>query len=175
MNQLRLLNLEVSRDLSDGGAVLQSIVDGAPGLSRWIVVIPRYWPEAANQMGERAFWRVQAQKRQAVKLIAEYGHVDGKLPKFAGQVTLRMIRLWAKRCRAKDTSNLHASTKFVEDALKCSRGREKRRRLGVITDDSPRYMTPEWEQWSSQNGRGYCIIVVTGRLATEQLSLGGAA
>ena len=174
MNQLRLLNLEVSRDLSEGGAVLQPVFDAPPGRSRWIVCIPDYWPEAANQMGERAYFRVQVQKSKAAKLLAAYGLMGGPLPKFAGPVTVRMIRLCAKRCREKDTGNLHASTKFIEDALKSARGREKKRRLGIITDDSPRHMKPQWEQCPSANGRAYCIVVVTGQLASEQLALGAA-
>lgn len=161
MKQLTLFNIDTVRDLSQGGGVLLDLLDG---FSRWVLVIPDYWPAAANQMGENAYHRVQAEKRKAYKLVAALGH---PCPRFAGKVRMRLIRLWAKKCRAKDYGNLVASTKFLEDALKRPGARQKQRRLGVIVDDSPKWLDIDWEQGASVDGRGYCVIVIDGRLLVD--------
>ncbi|APT87399.1 hypothetical protein CFL01nite_12430 [Corynebacterium flavescens] len=97
-----------------------------------------------------AVWGVAAKKKdiqQAVHLLAR----NVRMPKEAGYLLVQM-HYRPRDNRARDTDNLAATLKPVCDAL--SRGSKKIPGLGLVEDDTPRFMgKPEAIIWPAEKGK----------------------
>ncbi len=114
---------------------------------KWTCTIPNYFPPSLNKI-KRMHWREQ----ERVDRVA-HGHVcielvaDGnRTPCFVGRVSVRITRRYSGSKKAMDEDNLNAAVKPLIDALRRPRGRETKRRLGIIEDDTPALMDLDVKQ-----------------------------
>lgn len=117
-------------------------------MDRWTLVIPDYFPPSPNTY-IRKHWRVyyRIRKRAGEQLHAACLQ-DGGIPKFAGQVGMRIVRRWGlgkkgKPKRAMDRDNLCGACKPLIDAMV---------KLNIIENDTPDLLAAVYDQERNPEG-----------------------
>lgn len=130
-----------------------------PRPQTWTLVLP--WPDMPLSMNDRLHWRAEAtvvdQIKTATRLLARQAHIPRLVH---AEVTL----IWTvPDQRIRDEENPVATLKACCDGLK-DETLKGVRMLGVVPDDSPKWMTKHMPVIEYRRGCRSVRLVITGRI-----------